>query len=87
MSNVIEFLDRIGRNPMPSAEDYAACVAALEVEAPEREALLARDADALNAILGGRAVMRCSVFEPSREPDQEPDGDVPDGDEDQQAEE
>lgn len=87
MSNVIEFLDRIGRNPMPTAEAYAASVAALDADAAEREALLARDADALNDLLGGRPVMRCAVFEPSRQPDQEPDGDVPDGDEEEQADE
>lgn len=87
MSNVIEFLDRIGRNPMPTADAYAASVAALDAGAAEREALLARDAGALNDLLGGRPVMRCAVFEPSRQPDQEPDGDVPDGDEEEQADE
>lgn len=87
MSNVIEFLDRIGRNPMPSAEAYADSVAVLDADAPEREALLARDADALNDLLGGRPVMWCSVFEPSRQPDKEPDGEVPEGDEEENPEE
>lgn len=87
MSNVIEFLDRIGRNPMPSAEAYAASVAVLDVDAPEREALLAHDAAGLNDLLGGRPMMWCAVFEPSRQPDQEPDGEVPEGDEDEQADE
>ena len=68
MSNVIQFLEALGRAPaMPwSGVDYAAAVAALEADPAQRDALLDRDAATLNRLLGGRAVMYCSQY-PARE--------------------
>ncbi|HVR81745.1 MAG TPA: hypothetical protein VHF02_06660 [Luteimonas sp.] len=57
MSNVIRFLEAMGSQQLSAAE-YAVTVAALEIDAPQRQALLERDQSALNDLLGGRA----SVF-------------------------
>ena len=61
MSNVIRFLETMGRKPISPA-DYAATVAALEIGAPQRKALLDRDQDALNELLDGRRQLRCAIF-------------------------
>ncbi|SDQ61550.1 hypothetical protein SAMN05428982_1824 [Pseudoxanthomonas sp. CF385] len=46
------------------AADYAAAVAALEVEPAQRAALLGRDADALARLLDGRPAMFCMILAP-----------------------
>jgi hypothetical protein len=61
MSNVIRFLETMGRKPISPA-DFAATVAALEIEAPQRKALLDRDQSALNELLDGRRQLRCAIF-------------------------
>jgi hypothetical protein len=61
MSNIIRFLETMGSKPISPA-DYAATVAALEVGAPQRKALLDRDQDALNELLDGRRQLRCAIF-------------------------
>jgi hypothetical protein len=61
MSNVIRFLETMGRKPISPA-DFAATVAALEIEAPQRKALLDRDQGALNELLDGRRQLRCAIF-------------------------
>jgi hypothetical protein len=61
MSNIIRFLETMGSKPVSPA-DYAATVAALEVGAPQRKALLDRDQDALNELLDGRRQLRCAIF-------------------------
>jgi hypothetical protein len=61
MSNIIRFLETMGRKPI-SPDDYAATVAALEVDAPQRKALLDRDQDALNELLDGRRQLKCAIF-------------------------
>ena len=61
MSNIIRFLETMGSKPISPA-DYAATVAALEVGAPQRKALLDRDQDALNELLEGRRQLRCAIF-------------------------
>jgi hypothetical protein len=61
MSNIIRFLETMGSRPIPTA-DYAAMVAALEVGAPQRKALLDRDQDALNELLDGRRQLKCAIF-------------------------
>ena len=75
MSNVVQFLESLGRNP---AVNYSAAVAALDVEDAERQALLARDQSALNDLLGGRKKVLCALFpaegdEPQQEEQPEPD--------------
>lgn len=87
MSNVIQFLEAMGSNPAMtrlSARDYAATVAALDVDAEQRQALVDRDPAALNNLLGGRATMLCTLFPSEEEERQEDDGgegDKPDDDE------
>ena len=61
MSNIIRFLETMGRKPISPA-DFAATVAALEIEAPQRKALLDRDQGALNELLDGRRQLRCAIF-------------------------
>lgn len=73
MSNVITFLETLGRAPAGrSADDYAAAVAMLDVGDDARAALLARDAAALNDLLGGRPRMVCMLF--PADDDQKKDG-------------
>lgn len=57
MSNVIQFLESMGRDASSSrltAAGYAEVLAKLDVAPEARDALLQRDAAALNALLGGR---------------------------------
>lgn len=90
MSNVIQFLEAMGRNPGIhglSASDYAATVASLEIDGAQRQALLDRDHAALNDLLDGRPKMMFYINTPSPDdheviPDDDSDGDgVPDKDE------
>ena len=90
MSNVIQFLEAMGRDPGvhgASAADYAASVALLEIDGAQQQALLTRNPAALNDLLDGRSRMFCFVNTPSPDdheaiPDDDEDGDgVPDDDE------
>jgi hypothetical protein len=84
MSNVIQFLEAMGSNRLThvSTAEYAATVAALDVDDSQRRALLDRDLDALNGLLGGREEMLCSVWSPEEAPirrdDDEREQDQPD---------
>jgi hypothetical protein len=65
MSNVIAFLEKMGNNAALSQQaphDYAAAVDALGLDDAPRQALLDRDASALNGLLGGRLEMMCFLF-------------------------
>lgn len=53
MSNVIRFLETIGRTPMSPLE-YAASVSSLNVDSAQQQALLSCDHVTLSALLGGR---------------------------------
>ena len=85
MSNVVQFMERLGSGPRNlSVADYAASVAALDIDDEQRRALLDRDHDALSGLLGGREKMMCVVWpadEPVREDDQpaeeQPEEDAP----------
>lgn len=86
MSNVIAFLETMGRTNLPGQLEAAAfetAVAASGVEDAARDALLAKDADALNDLLGGRMEMMCLLFpaegDENKEDEQE-DSDSPDED-------
>jgi len=90
MSNVIQFLEAMGRNPGvhgTSAADFAATVALLEIDGAQQQALLDRNPAALNDLLDGRSTMMFYVNTPSPDdheaiPDDDSDGDgVPDNDE------
>lgn len=63
MSNVIQFLESLGRNPLPSGE-YGAAVAALKIEDGERQALFDCDGMQLNELLSGRTKMYFMVATP-----------------------
>lgn len=73
---LIAFLDTLGR--LPPTADFEARVAALDVDAPTREALIGRDAGALARAFGGSTTYWCGIFTPEDEP--KPIDDVP-GDE------
>ncbi len=61
MSNVIQFLESMGRKPV-SAADYAATVAACDINAGQKQALLDRDHAALNDLMGGPKKMVFAVM-------------------------
>lgn len=76
MSNVIRFLETLGRDAVPSPEAYARAVQALDVDADVREALLRRDRVALDRLLGARNnVMIILVPAEDDEPKPEPTDD------------
>jgi len=84
MSNVIAFLESLGKDAAladQSPEAYAAAVDALGLDDAPRRALLARDAAGLNDLLGGRMKMMCLLFpadgEKNNDDGQESEGEVP----------
>ena len=86
MSEVIRLLETMGRNPSLSAGDYAASVALLDMDAPQRQAFLDRDPAALGELVGARVQMMCLILpaeeptpqdEPSDAPDEAPEQDAP----------
>ena len=81
MSNVIAFLESLGRDAAlrPAGEQYAAAVAALDVDDEARDALLAKDDLTLGALLGGRPRMLCALL--PADDDQVPAEDQPAEDE------
>lgn len=68
MSDVIGFLESLGARPSGTAQDYETAVAALGVGQRTSDALLRRDAGALNAALGGRDAMWCAIMSPDESP-------------------
>jgi hypothetical protein len=80
MTTLIAFLDTLGRAPLPA--DFDARVAALDLDAPTREALIGRDAGALARAFGDARTMWCGIMAPEDEP--KPLDDVP-GDEPDRA--
>lgn len=63
--SIVQFLETLGASPHTlSAANYAQAVEALGVDAASRDALMARNANALNHLLAGRAAMRCFIFVP-----------------------
>lgn len=91
MSNVIEFLERMGASDsLRSAAAYEAAVAALDVEPLQRTALLDRDVASLTTLLDARPAMFCMIIAPdggkdSERPDQADE--QTEGDEDNRDEE
>ncbi|MGH8076816.1 MAG: hypothetical protein ACREPE_05760 [Lysobacter sp.] len=70
MSNVIQFLESLGRNSaltQLSAAEYAATVAALDANDEQRHALLTGDHAGLTDLLGGREQLLCVVFAPDEQ--------------------
>jgi hypothetical protein len=63
--SIVQFLETLGAAPNQlSAANYAHAVESLGLEDTAREALLTRDADAINRLVGGRTEMRCLVVIP-----------------------
>ena len=85
MSNVIAFLESLGRSaaPAPTAAELADAVAALPVGDDAKSALLAGDTGTLSDLLGGRPKMICMLFpadEPQKQDGEEPTEPQPDED-------
>ena len=62
--SIVQFLETLGASPNLSAANYANAVNALDLDTAARDALLRRDAEGINRLLGGRAAMRCMVATP-----------------------
>lgn len=73
MSEVIRFLESMGRNPAMTAGEFAANVAALDADDAHKQALLQRDGISLNDLLGGRERMMLSQWAPDSEPQRKDD--------------
>lgn len=80
MSNVIRFLETLGREPAASPEAYARAVQALDVDPAIRDALLRRDRAALDALLGARHNVMI-VLVPAEDDEDDTDEAPGDGDE------
>lgn len=83
MSNVVQFLETLAHTPKSlSAEDFAAAIANAKLEPAESQALLERDADVLNQLLGGRVSMMCLIApaenDEPQEQEQEGEEEAPD---------
>jgi hypothetical protein len=81
MSNVIPFLEAMGRNATMSRmsiADYQAAVATLDVDETLRAILLRRDAAALGRALCARETLLCMIFAPEKE-EPAPQEDRPEG--------
>lgn len=64
LSNVIQFLETLGRRPPMAGADYTAAVAGLGLNTEHANALLSRDASPLSKALDGRSMMLCAVAMP-----------------------
>ena len=77
MSNVVQFLETLACTPAPlSADEFTTAVARSGLPEEMKQALLARNIEALSAALGGRAQMLCMVVPAEND---EPVEDEPDG--------
>lgn len=86
MSNVIAFLESMGKDASLArleGEAYVAAVDALGLDDAPRQALLDRDASALADLLGVRLEMMCMLFpaDDDKKDDDQDDSDEPDQDE------
>jgi hypothetical protein len=64
MSNIIQFLESMGKDAAlagMSTEEYSTAVKALGVDDVAKHALLKRDHEALNGLLGGRMKMMMAL--------------------------
>jgi hypothetical protein len=87
MSNVVQFLEVLARNPKPlSHDEFIAAVAGAGLEPAVAKALLERDVVALGRELRVRNAMFCVVFpadneEPSEGEEQDGGGEAPEQEE------
>ena len=78
MSNIIEFLEKLGQSaPLSdqSEAEFSASIEALELDDAARDALMARNSEALNELLGGRMQMMCLLFPAEGEENKDDDPD------------
>ncbi|HSR65065.1 MAG TPA: hypothetical protein VLM17_05605 [Xanthomonadaceae bacterium] len=81
MSNVVQFLETLACTPGTlSADAFASALASAGLTPEARAALSGKDAEALNAVLGGRSTVLCFVApaEDDEPVEDEPQGDEPD---------
>jgi hypothetical protein len=82
MSNAVRLLEQAGRECW-SPQAYEAAVARLEVDAVQKQALVARDEGALVTLLKGPTSMFFGIFAPEEQPDEEaPAREIPEEPED-----
>lgn len=63
--SIVQFLETLGASPNTmSTANYANAVDALGLDDAARDALLARNADGINRVLGGRNNSRCLILIP-----------------------
>ena len=63
--SIVQFLETLGASPNAiSATNYVSAVEASGLDAATRDVLLARDAEGINKLIGGRAAMRCIIVTP-----------------------
>lgn len=72
MSNVISFLQALGEKAAMGEENYVAAIDAMQIDPQMRTALLARDQDAINRLLGGRGNVY-SLLVPAEDDDKKDD--------------
>ncbi|GAB3346195.1 hypothetical protein [Lysobacter tyrosinilyticus] len=76
MSNVVQFLEALARNPKPmSPEEFASDVISAELDAAAETALLQRDAIGLSRAIGGRSNVMCLIVPAENDEPQENDQD------------
>lgn len=85
MSNVVQFLEALARNPILSVEDFTTAVSNADLTPSARQALFNKDIQALVTELGGRSRMMCFIYPADNE--EQPAEETPDTDEETPKEE
>jgi hypothetical protein len=86
MSNVVQFLETLARNPKPlSLEEFVAAISNANLDPVVQKALLERDVATLGRMLDARGTMFCMVFpadneEPKEGDEQREDDETPEQD-------
>jgi hypothetical protein len=62
--SIVQFLETLGASPALSTANYVSAIDASGLNEATRDALLRRDAEGINSLIGGRAAMRCFVATP-----------------------
>jgi len=62
--SIVQFLETLGASPALSTANYVSAIDASGLDEATRDALLKRDADGINRLVGGRAAMRCLIVTP-----------------------
>jgi len=62
--SIVQFLETLGASPALSTANYVGAIDASGLDEATRDALLKRDAQGINRLVGGRAAMRCLIATP-----------------------